>query len=115
MLNKIEKDDFLLLLADRDRQACELLGNKSEFYVGEFGNFSVVVITTKSGLYAGVSKRNPCDRPGDTGQRIAATRAWRDLAGKPAGYSRQHPISKSEAKRISAFAIVGKSLGINLD
>jgi len=100
----VEVDKALLVGCLPDREALAAIKDVPKVFTGDFGNFTVVVLQAKSGLYCGVSKRNPCDRPSETGFCIAAVRAWRDYQGKEAGYSRQHPISKAEAKRISIAA-----------
>lgn len=107
MLAKFDKADFFQCLPEREKNVSD---KSFEVFHGEFGNFNVVVIQTKGGLFAGVAKRNPSDKPSEAGECIAAVRAWRDYQGKDGGYSRQRPVTKAEAKRISLEAHLDKVL-----
>lgn len=113
MLKQIDKDKFLDCLPERD---VFLAAGEHAFdvFIDSLGNFSVVVIRSRTGqLFAGVSKRNPCDRPGEVGFCVAAVRAWRSFQGRDPGYCRQRPVSKKEAKQISARDLVFNALDRN--
>ena len=92
-------EEFFKRLPDRERNDSD---RSFKPYVGEFGNFSIAVLVAKSGVYAGIAKRNPCDRHSDAGLQIAIVRAWRSYQGKRPGYCRQRPITDKQAKRIAA-------------
>ena len=114
MLVEIAKSSFLGYLPERDRNAPD---SKFIAFGGHLGNFTVVIIRANQSVYAGVSKRNPSDKPSDAGLRIAAARAWRSYRGIETGYSRQRPVTKAEAKRASAEARIDKvleELGVEL-
>lgn len=114
MLKKIDQHDFLKLIPSRENIATRTFIS----YQGELGNFTLAVVISEGKVYAGVAKRNPCDCPGDAGLRIAATRAWRDFTGKTPGYSRQHPVSKNQAKRIAVMDALDKVIddfGLDID
>jgi hypothetical protein len=120
MLNEIPQEDFLVAIPTREQEdGFNKPITSARFYTGDLGPFTVVVIADKKSISAGIAKRNPCDRPNpETGFAIAAVRAFRDFQGKNPGYSRQHPISKSEAKRISVLSKVGDvldALGIDAE
>jgi hypothetical protein len=97
MLKEIDKATFAGCLPARE---CTDALNKGfkVFADSELGNFTVVVIQAKDGLFAGVSKRNPSDKPSETGVCVASVRAWRSFQGRDSGYNRQRPVSKKEAK-----------------
>jgi hypothetical protein len=87
-------------------------GLKFEAWFGTAGNFTFVLIVKGTDKFIGVSKRNPDDNDAlDTGLQIAAVRAYRSMCGYPdidAGYSRQRPVSKREAKFDSVVAFLDK-------
>lgn len=117
MLKEISEQQFVKCLPERERP----LGSSLAFPAGltflaeeDLGNFSVVVIRSRTGhLFAGVSKRNPCDRRSEVGLCVAAVRALRALQGRDPGYCRQRPVSKREAKMISAHDRVINALDRN--
>jgi hypothetical protein len=97
MLKEMDKPTFAGCLPERE---CDDFLNKNfKVYAdANLGNFSVVVIQAREGMFAGVSKRNPTDKPSDAGVCIAAIRAWRAYRGNVPGYQRQRPVSKRESK-----------------
>jgi hypothetical protein len=101
MLHEIDRAAFIGCLPVRERPKDVKSDYKVFSDMSDLGNFSVVVIQTKSGLFAGVSKRNPTDKPSETGVCVAAVRAWRSFQDKDPGYNRQRPVSKKEAKYAS--------------
>ena len=117
MLKRMDREVFISLLPSREKN------NKADkafiVFSGEPGNFTVVAVASEGNLYCGVAKRNPCDPPGDAGLNIAACRAWRDFQGKKdVGYSRQHPVSKNQAKRIAVMDALDKVIddfGLDID
>jgi|WetSurMetagenome_2_1015567.scaffolds.fasta_scaffold774966_2 hypothetical protein len=112
MLNEIPQEDFLVAIPAREQEdGFNKPLTAARFYTGDLGPFTVVVIADKKSIHAGIAKRNPCDRPNpETGFAIAAVRAFRDFQGKNPGYSRQHPVSRSQAKRIAIDAAVNEVL-----
>lgn len=107
MLREVSIANFFDCLPVRERK--ETMPTGMKVFTGNLGNFTVVVVQEKKGgLFAGVAKRNPSDRPSNAGFCIAAVRAWRDYQGKDAGYDRQHSISKAKAKKISIDAHVNR-------
>ena len=95
-LNKITEEEFRDLLPERINNRIPRRTSQTsyvqEYFYGHLGNFTVFVIRDSSGrIYAGVAKRNPCDKESnDTGLTIAATRAYKEFIGKDPGYCRQH-------------------------
>jgi hypothetical protein len=111
MLVKIEKEVFCELLPYRLAGWELVKRSKFSAFGGTLGNFTVIIVKNKVGIYAGVSKRNPQDKDSNnTGLRIAAVRAWRSVCGEDPGYERQRPVSKREAKYHSAIALVEGTL-----
>jgi hypothetical protein len=105
MLKEMDKATFAGCLPVRE--VTETINkNFKVFADSELGNFTVVVIQAKDGLFAGVSKRNPGDKPSEAGVCIAAVRAWRSYQGRDSGYNRQRPVSKKEAKRAAVRDIL---------
>lgn len=102
MLQEVNRLDFMDCIPDRERN----LSDKAfKVFYEDQGNFSVVVIQTKTGsLYAGISKRNPADKPSEAGMCIAAVRAWRSYQGKSQGYGRQRPVTRKQARKASVSA-----------
>ena len=100
---KMTTEEFFDLLPPREVFKRHVIQSefRADVYIGEFGNFTSILIDAQKGLFGGVAKRNPGDCPGDAGICIAAVRAFRDFCGVDPGYSRQHPISNRKARKIA--------------
>jgi hypothetical protein len=115
MLKKIKTEDFRSLLPDREIGDLFKNGGSTtkDFaaYSEIVGPFTVVVISVAKGMFSGVSKRNPDDKPSDlTGLRVAAVRAWRSMWGDYEGYCRKRPVTNRQRKMAFAFNLVDKLL-----
>ena len=85
-------------------------GLKFDAFYGAIGNFTIVIIEKGKERFVGIAKRNPDDRENPSvGLCIAATRAYKALIGideEDAGYCRQRPVSKREARINAAMALI---------
>jgi hypothetical protein len=111
-LVKLSREGLLALIPSRERVGLPV-PNKLTAYFGSAGNFTFVLIETAGEKFIGVTKRNPVDKlAGPTGLEIAAVRAYRTMIGlsdEEAGYCRQRPVTKKEAKRAAARALIANS------
>lgn len=97
-LRPLPKEEFLRLLAERDRPPA--IGKAVMIFHGVHGNFTIIEIDDGMHRYIGVTKRMPTDKDGQTGMIVAATRAWKDYIGEDPGYCRPHTTSAKSQRRI---------------